>query len=115
MTRIRPISLLIVMILVCAQAGAQTTRRLSGTVITERDEVVTGATVIARYGSGEQRAISDAAGRFSLAVPNVPLTLTVEGKNLQGAQQEVAAGDAAVSVQIKVRYVVPPVHESVVI
>src|SRR5438128_1932471 len=115
MTRMPPILLLIVMVFACVHAEAQTTRRLSGVVITDRDEAVAGATIIARYELGEQRAVSDVAGRFSLAVPNVPLTLIVEGKNLQGAQQEIAAGDAALSVQLKVRYVVPPVHESVVI
>ena len=45
----------------------------------------------------------------------VQASLTVEGKNLQSAQQVIAAGSAAVSVQLKVKYVAPPVHESVVI
>ena len=77
MTRMPPILLLIVMVFACVHAEAQTTRRLSGVVITDRDEAVAGATIIARYELGEQRAVSDVAGRFSLAVPNVPLTLIV--------------------------------------
>jgi outer membrane receptor protein involved in Fe transport len=109
------LSLLIVMAFACVHAEAQTMRRLSGVVITERDETVSGATVIVRSVAGEQRTVSDAEGRFSINVSNERLTLTVTGKNLQAVQQEIGAGDAALNVQLKVRYVVPPVHESVVI
>ncbi|MEN3334279.1 MAG: hypothetical protein V7641_3644 [Blastocatellia bacterium] len=109
--------LLLLAIGMCVQAEAQTvtTRTLSGIVITDRDESVPGASIIVRYASGEEITISDAAGKFTLPVPDEPLTLIVEGKNLQGTQQSIAAGESPVNVQLKVRYVVPPVHESVVI
>jgi outer membrane receptor protein involved in Fe transport len=98
-----------------AEAQTGTTRTVSGVVVTERDERVQGASIIVRYSSGEQKTTSDAAGRFNLTVPDSELTLAVEGKNLQDMQQSIAPGNAPVNVQLKVRYVVPPVHESVVI
>ena len=98
-----------------AESQTRATRVVSGVVITDRDESVAGATVIADYISGVQRAVSDAAGKFNLTVPDGPLTLTVEGKNLQGMQKSYAPGEATANLQLRVRYVVPPVHESVVI
>src|SRR5256885_1817409 len=75
--------LLILVIGMCVQAEAQTTRTLSGVVVTDRDEAVPGASIIVRYASGEIITITDAAGKFSLPVPDETLTLIVEGKNLQ--------------------------------
>jgi outer membrane receptor protein involved in Fe transport len=110
-------SLLLILVLLGIQVEAQTatTRTLSGIVITDRDEIVPGASIIVRYASGEEITITDAAGKFSLPVPDETLTLIVEGKNLQGMQKSIAAGESTVNVQLKVRYIVPPVHESVVI
>jgi len=101
----------------CIRAEAQTatTRVVSGVVVTDRDEFVQGALITVRYGLGEQQAISDAAGKFSFDIPDEPLTLIVEGKNLQGTQKAIAAGEPSTNLQLKVRYIVPPVHESVVI
>ncbi len=107
--------LLIFLALACLQAGAQTPRRVAGVVLTDRDEAAAGVTVVARYANGEQRAVSDAAGQFTLNLPDEPLTLTVEGKNLQGMPQTVAAGGEALGVRLRIKYIVPPVHESIVI
>src|ERR1041384_1064079 len=108
---------LLILVMPGIQAEAQTaaTRTLSGIVVTDRGESVPGASIIVRYASGEEITITDAAGKFTLPVPDEPLTLIVEGKNLQGTQKSIAAGESTVNVQLKVRYVVPPVHESVVI
>jgi outer membrane receptor protein involved in Fe transport len=109
--------LLVMAASLCLQAEAQTyaTRTLSGVVVTDRNESVSGATITVRYGSGEMITASDAAGKFTLTVPDEPLTLIIEGKNLLGIQKAIAAGEPSMNLQLKVRYVVPPVHESVVI
>src|ERR1043165_9852705 len=65
--------LLILAIGMCLQAEAQTTRTLSGVVVTDRDESVPGASIIVRYASGEIITITDAAGKFSLPVPDETL------------------------------------------
>jgi TonB dependent receptor-like, beta-barrel/TonB-dependent Receptor Plug Domain len=98
-----------------AEAQTPTTRTVSGVVVTDQDESVQGATIIVDYISGIEKIVSDAEGKFKLVVPDGPLTLTVEGKNLQGAQKSFGPGEATVNLQLRVRYVVPPVHESVVI
>src|SRR5205085_776945 len=101
--------LLILLTGACPRAEAQTpaTRVVSGVVITDRDESVAGAAIIADYISGVQKTVSDAAGKFNLVVPDGPLTLTVEGKNLQGLQKSFAPGEPSANLQLKVLYVVP--------
>jgi outer membrane receptor protein involved in Fe transport len=102
---------------ICSEAEAQTnqTRTISGTVITYKNESVVGVSVIARYASGQQRSLTDGDGNFSLSVPNVPLTLRVEGKNIASTQKALAPGEGAENILLKIKYVVPPIHESVVI
>jgi hypothetical protein len=39
----------------------------------------------------------------------------VEGKNLEAAEKLIAATDSTDNLQLKVKYIVPPVHESIVI
>jgi len=99
------------------QVRAQTnaTRVLSGVVVTARNEFVEGALLTVRYPSGEQKAVSDAEGAFRILVPRAPLTVKIEGKNI--AEQETAIGenDATEHIRIEIQYIVPPVHETVLI
>lgn len=115
-----PASLFIIICLVaslCGQADAQTIagRKLSGIVVTDKDEAVAGATVIVRSAAGEQKTVSDTRGNFTLTVESVPLTLRVEGKNLAPVERSLAADETADDLTIRVKYVIPPIHESVVI
>ncbi len=99
-------------------AQANATKTLSGQIISSqssRDEVVAGASVIVRSASGEQRAVSDAEGNFLIAVPDGALTLRVEGKNLKPLERIIGAGEAIENLRIGVEYVIPPIHENVVI
>jgi outer membrane receptor protein involved in Fe transport len=99
------------------QVKAQTnqTRTISGTVVTDKNESVAAVSVIARYAYGEQKAITDEDGNFQLIVPDGPLTLRVEGKNVAPIEKALAPGEAAERILLKIKYVVPPIHESVVI
>jgi outer membrane receptor protein involved in Fe transport len=84
-------------------------------VITDKNESVAGATIIARHGTLEQKTTSDADGNFRLTVPAGSLILKVEGKNLALLEKSIGAGETTENLEIKVKYIVPPVHESVVI
>ena len=108
--------LLLVTSLIVLNANAQTvrTRTVAGVVITDKGEFVPGALVVARGASGEHQSLTDAEGKFSLTFPDEPATLRVAGKNIEGEETPVAIGTVD-NIQLKVRYVVPPVHESVVI
>jgi outer membrane receptor protein involved in Fe transport len=90
-------------------------RTIAGIVVTQKREVVAAVSITAKYAEGEQKTTTDGEGRFSLVVPRGAVTLKVEGKNLEPAERVVAAGDAGETLEIVVSFVVPHVHESVVI
>ncbi len=96
---------------------AQTTptHTLSGIVLTPQNEAVPGVSILVRFASGEQKSESDAEGNFRITVPNEPLTVTFSGKNIAPVEKIIGLGDATENLQIKITYVVPPIHESVVI
>lgn len=100
---------------VAALAQATPTRTLSGVVLTERNEVVPGVSVLIKSPNGEQRIQSDAEGRFSISVPTEPLTLKFFGKNIALVSRTVGLEESAENLQIRVAFIVPPIHESVVI
>jgi hypothetical protein len=98
-----------------AFAQGLSTRTLSGVVLTAQNEVVPGVTILIKSPSGEQRAESDGEGRFGMSVPAEPLTLKFFGKNIALVSRSVGLNESAENLQIRVAFVVPPVHESVVI
>ncbi|MCA1616843.1 MAG: TonB-dependent receptor plug domain-containing protein, partial [Acidobacteria bacterium] len=63
----------------------------------------------------ESKTLSDAGGGFRLAVPDGTIVLKLSGENLAPVTRWIAAGAAAENLKLVVEYVVPPVHESVVI
>lgn len=95
------------------QAGSG--RTLSGSILTQQNELLPGVTVIARSDSGEARTVSDSEGRFRLAVPPGALTVRFEGKNVTPVERAVGPDDATENLQIKINVVIAPIQESVVI
>ena len=57
--------------LFAGQSNAQSSamRMLSGTVVTSKNEIVANVTIVVRWASGEQKAVTDAEGNFRLQVP----------------------------------------------
>ncbi|MGI9106815.1 MAG: TonB-dependent receptor [Pyrinomonadaceae bacterium] len=97
-----------------AQQGSDT-RTISGTIISQQDELVPGVTVVARFRSGERRATSDEGGNFRLVVPNEPVTLTFAGKNVTPSERIITPGEATENLQIKIDLAAAGINESVVI
>jgi len=96
--------------------AAGTARVLSGVVVTPRDEVVPEVAVNVRYASARQRVLSDGEGRFRMEIPaGVSATLQVEGDNITAAEMNVSANEPADNLELRVEYIIPPIHESVVI
>jgi outer membrane receptor protein involved in Fe transport len=104
---------LFVLFVFASHAVAETPRTLSGVVITDKNELVLGATVIAESTSGKFEAITDAAGCFRMIVPTGPLILVVTGKYLTFEPKHL--NGPAEGLQLQVSYTIPPVHESLVI
>jgi outer membrane receptor protein involved in Fe transport len=109
--------LLFLVSLVCAPALAQTanSRTLSGVVVTSKNEVVAGANITARSSSGEQTTQSDAEGNFTLTVPREAVILKITGKNLVTVEKTVSADERAENLRIEIEYVIPKIHESLII
>ncbi|MGH9941172.1 MAG: TonB-dependent receptor [Pyrinomonadaceae bacterium] len=98
-----------------ADAQAAGGRIVSGVVVSPQNELIPGVEVVAKTPAGEQRVKSDGEGRFRLEVPAGQLTLRVEGKNVAAFERTINAGEATGDLQLRIEFVVPPVHESVVI
>ncbi len=94
------------------QKGART---LSGNIITDKDESVAGVSITVRYSSGEQRGISDAEGKFRFLVPEELLTIRIEGERLESFEKTFGPADPTDNLEFKVKFVVPRIHESIVI
>ena len=90
-------------------------RILSGVVLSEKDELVPNVTVVIRTAAGEQRTTTDAEGGFRVTVPNGPVTLRFEGKNIIPLERMLSAGEATGNLQIKITLTPTPIAESVVI
>ena len=96
-----------------AQSGG--VRTLSGALVTGKNEAVAGATVTARSSSGERTAKSDAEGNFTVTVPREAVTLIVTGKNLVTVEKTIAPDAPSVNLRIEVEYVIPKIHDGLVI
>lgn len=93
------------------QAG----RTLSGVIITARKEVVPGVKLIVLSASGEQQTLSDAEGNFHLHVPIETLTLRFSGRNIAPFTNIIGPDETSENLKVEVEFVVPPIHENVVI
>ena len=100
---------------VCAFATQSPSRRISGIIVDQKDQVLTAITVIAQTASGERRTTTDEAGRFTLDLPNEDVSLRIEGPYIKPQQQSFPAGNVAENVRIEVDYLIPPIHQSLVI
>jgi outer membrane receptor protein involved in Fe transport len=105
--------LLFIFSLPLAAFAAQAGRTLSGTILTAQNETVAGVSILVRSASGEQRAESDEAGNFRLRVPAETLSLRFFGKKIALVSKTIGAGEPSENLEIRVAYVVPPIHESV--
>ncbi|HYO62163.1 MAG TPA: TonB-dependent receptor [Pyrinomonadaceae bacterium] len=119
---VRPgVAALVSALLLFSVAGAQTPpreggRELSGVVVSRRDEHVPGAVVRVRSASGERQTVTDGEGRFRLDVPRgEALTLETTGSNISPLATSVGAAERTEDLRLVIEFVVPPIHESIVI
>ncbi|HEY7784199.1 MAG TPA: TonB-dependent receptor [Pyrinomonadaceae bacterium] len=103
-------------VIIAQTTVAQTTSRtLSGVILSQQNELVPGVSIIVRSSVGEQRGLSDPEGRFTFPIPNEPITVRFEAQNLKTLESSFSREDRTTDLQIRVTYVIPPIHESVVI
>lgn len=71
-------------------AAATDARVVSGTVITEKHEVVPGVVVITQFASGTAQASTDELGNFRFSVPSGPFALHAAGAYLTSEDKSVS-------------------------
>jgi outer membrane receptor protein involved in Fe transport len=96
-------------------ARAQGKRTLSGVVVNNNNETASGVSVLVSSPSGELKTVTDESGNFSLLVPRQALTVRVKGKYVIAQPRDFTAGEATENIKFEIRFVVPRLHESVVI
>jgi hypothetical protein len=98
-----------------SQSQSQTSRTVSGVVMTEKNEVVPGVSVTAESASGKTSTVTDAAGNFVLRAPHEPLQLKVTGKYVVSQEKLLSASEISEGLVLLIRYTIPLVHEDLVI
>jgi len=106
---------LFVMFLFSFNAFAQNPRTFSGTVLTQMFEVVPNVTLEIQTSDKKLTVTTDGEGRFSLLVPNEPLSVKISGKNIEPQTRIFSGADTVENIQIKIAYTVPPINENVTI
>jgi hypothetical protein len=95
-----------------AQEGLRT---ISGIVLTDKNEAVAGATVVAQGTSASAETRTDSQGHFSLRTLPQDIKLTVSGKYLAPAEKLLSSDESGTDLEIRTRYSIAPVHDSIVI
>jgi outer membrane receptor protein involved in Fe transport len=90
-------------------------RLVSGIVVDERSNAVVGATVSARWATGNRTAITNRQGGFSMRVPAVPVALSVTGRYIGAFHQALAVDAPSEELHLKIHYVIPRAQETLVI
>ena len=98
-----------------ANAQAQERCSLSGIVVNKDGDTVSGVSVIVLSPAGELKTVTDESGHFSLLVPRQAFSVSIEGKYIIAQTRAFSAADTTENIKFEVRFVVPRVHESVVI
>src|SRR5947207_3398303 len=106
---------LLIAMFAAAAFAMQSSRRISGVVADRKAQVLVGITVIARGASGERQTTTNETGQFTLDVPNEDVALSIEGQYLKPQEQAIPAGGVSENLRIEVDYLIPPIHQSIVI
>ncbi len=113
----RPVSAFLALLFLALPfpAAADQTRTISGVLVTSNDAVIPGLDIVARYSSGEQQTTTASDGTFRFEVADEAVTLHVGGKHIRPVQLEIPAGQPAENLELRIEYVIAPVHQSIVI
>jgi hypothetical protein len=91
------------------------TRRVAGVIVTSKDEVVKGVSIIATSAKGEKTTVSDDDGVFSLDVPNEDVTLRIEGQYIKPHELTLRSNTPSDRLRIQIAFLMAPIHQSIVI
>jgi outer membrane receptor protein involved in Fe transport len=95
--------------------SAQDVRIFSGVVITQQFELVPNVEIEIETSDGILTTKSDSEGRFSIPIPRENLSVNFSGKNIEPQTQNFSFEQNLANLQIKIKYLIPPVAETVTI
>jgi hypothetical protein len=90
-------------------------RILTGVVVTEKNETVEGVSLTIVSSLGQRQVKSEPDGSFRTEIPDELVTLKIGGKYIAPRQMQLSVGDRTQDLKITVEFVIPPIHESLVI
>jgi TonB-dependent Receptor Plug Domain len=114
---ILPLPLLLSGVLLATRLNAQTPapRVFSGVIVNTNQESLGNVRVTVRSAVDTQTVVTDQDGRFQASVPAGSLNIHIEGKYVQPLDKVVNPNGATENLVFQVVFVLPPVHDSVVI
>ncbi|MFN6964743.1 MAG: TonB-dependent receptor plug domain-containing protein [Pyrinomonadaceae bacterium] len=98
-----------------AQREAERRREVSGVVITADHAVVERAAVVVTSPVEVVETVTDGEGRFAVQIVGVPVAVSVTGTNIETAVRRFGPDEQTANIQLRIRYVVPPVTATVTI
>ena len=104
--------LLLATALIAAQSNS---RVFSGVVVTSQNELVPGVNLTVLFAGGRMDAVSDDEGRFRLIILEGTISLRLSGKNISSTTRQFTGNETTENLKLSIEYVVPPIHEHVVI
>jgi hypothetical protein len=94
---------------------SQSTRRVSGVVVSAQNEFVANLPIEIETPNGLINSQTDAEGAFSVAVPDGPITIRITAKNVAYFERVLSASDRTENLQLRITYLIPPISETVTI
>ncbi len=94
---------------------AQNTRTLSGVVTTQQFELVPNVQIEIETSQGVLKTKTDSEGKFLLPIPEESVSIKFFGENIEPQTQFFSSTDKLMNLNIKIKYIVPPVAETVTI
>ena len=91
------------------------TRLISGVVVTQKDEALSGISVIARGRGFERITVTGENGEFRMKTPRSDVTLLAQGPYIRPQETTISAESSSTSVRLQVEFFIPPIHQSIVI
>src|SRR5262245_26933716 len=91
------------------------TRTVSGTVVDDKGQVLTGMVVIASGVNVESRTTTNGTGQFTLETPNHDVSLRIEAPYIQPLVPSLTISSTSENLRIQVEYRIPPIHQSLAI
>lgn len=112
-----------ILFFVCLLAAARvvlaqtvdTRRVLSGVIVTARGELVPDVTITIVSATGQLTTVSNQDGAFRINVPAGTIALGLSGKNIVEYKTDLSASDPTDNLRLLIEYIIPPIHESIVI